>query len=81
MLGTDTPVPELTHVSHHELWPLLDDEEFFPLFELFPWFHHATIEHQFAIERPPHDHLYRPRLDVDLAVQFIRYHSVSFPVA
>lgn len=72
MLGTDTSAPELTHVSRHGLWLLLDDEEFFLPFEMFPWFHRATIEQLSTIERPTHDHLYWPQLDVDLAVQSIR---------
>ena len=72
MLGTDTSVPELTHVSRHGLWLLLDDEEFFLSFDLFPWFHQATIEQLSAIERPADNHLYWPQLDVDLAVQSIR---------
>lgn len=72
MLGTDTSLPELTHVSRHGLWLLLDDEEFFLSFEMFPWFRHSTIEQLSTIERPTRDHLYWPQLDVDLAVQSIR---------
>jgi len=44
MPGTDTSVPELTHVSRHGLWLLLDDEELFLSIEAFPWFRRATIE-------------------------------------
>ena len=72
MPGTDTSVPELTHVSRHGLWLLLDDEELFLSFEAFPWFRRATIEQLSVVERPTDDHLYWPQLDVDLAVQSIR---------
>ncbi len=72
MPGTDTSVPELTHVSGFGLWLLLDGEEFFLPFELFPWFRRVTIEQLSVIERPTSDHLYWPLLDVDLAVQSIR---------
>lgn len=79
MPGTDTSVPELTHVSRFGLWLLLDDEEVFLPFELFPWFRRATIEQLSVIERPTSDHLYWPLLDVDLAVQSIRKPS-DFPL-
>lgn len=79
MPGTDTSVPELTHVSRHGLWLLLDDEEFFLPFEHFPWLRHATIEQLSLIERPASGHLYWPLLDVDLAVQSIRNPS-DFPL-
>jgi len=79
MLGTDTSVPELTHVSRHGLWLLLDDEEFFLAFEQFPWFRQANIAQLSLIERPTSEHLYWPLLDVDLAVQSIRNPS-DFPL-
>jgi len=79
MLGTDTSVPELTHVSRHGLWLLLDDEELLLAFEHFPWFRQATIEQLSLIERPTSEHLYWPLLDVDLAVQSIRNPS-DFPL-
>jgi hypothetical protein len=79
MLGTDILVPELTHVSRHGLWLLLDDEELLLPFEHFPWFRQATIEQLSLIERPTPEHLYWPLLDVDLAVQSIRNPS-DFPL-
>lgn len=79
MLGTDTSVPELTHVSRHGLWLLLDDEEMLLPFEHFPWFRNATIEQLSLIERPTSQHLYWPLLDIDLAVQSIRNPS-DFPL-
>lgn len=79
MLGTDTSAPELTHVSRHGMWLLLDEEELLLPFELFPWFRQATIEQLSVIERPASDHLYWPLLDVDLSVQSIRDPS-SFPL-
>lgn len=79
MLGTDTSVPELTNVSLHGLWLLLDDEELFLPFEHFPWFRRATIEQIAAIERPSREHLYWPLLDIDLAIQSIR-DPAAFPL-
>ncbi|MGE3924660.1 MAG: DUF2442 domain-containing protein [Lautropia sp.] len=72
MPGTVTSAPEVTHVSKHGLWILLGDEELLLPFELFPWFKAATIEQLCDVERPSADHLYWPRLDIDLSVASIR---------
>ena len=44
MLGMITSVAEVTHVSKHGFWLLLDTEELLVSFEHFPWFKKATIE-------------------------------------
>ena len=72
MPGTTTSAAEVTHVSRHGFWVLLDDEEFLLPFEQFPWFRQATIEQITNVERPAPDHLYWPSLDVDLSVDSIR---------
>ena len=43
MRGTNTLAAEVTHVSAHGLWVLLDAEELFLPFVEFPWFRSATI--------------------------------------
>ncbi len=72
MLGTPTFMPEVTHISKHGFWLLLDDEELSLPFAQFPWFQKATIEQITAVEQPSKEHLYWPALDVDLAVASIR---------
>ena len=62
----------LRDVSKHGLWLLLGDEELFLPFTDFPWFRDATIDELTTIEWPTADHLYWPRLDVDLSVGSIR---------
>ena len=79
MPGIPTFQAEVTHVSKHGLWPLLDDEELFLSFTDFPWIKVATIDQLCEIERPTEDHLYWPSLDVDLAVTSIRNPS-AFPL-
>ena len=79
MRGTDTSDPELTHVSRHGLWLLIDDEELFLPFEKFPWFRRASIDQIANIERPAPDHLYWPMLDLDLSVRSIR-DPAAFPL-
>jgi Protein of unknown function (DUF2442) len=45
----------------------------------FPWFKQATIAQITDVERPSHNHLYWPRLDVDLSLESVRNPSL-FPL-
>lgn len=71
-LGADISQVEVTNVSKHGFWLLLDDEELFLPFTEFPWFKDASIGTLLNVERPRPHHLYWPDLDVDLAVESIR---------
>lgn len=71
-LGQSTSVAEVTNVSKHGFWLLLDSEELFVPFEQFPWFRNASIASLTNVEWPSPHHLYWPELDVDLAVDSIR---------
>ena len=44
MPGSATLAVEITHVSRHGFWLLLDNEELVVPFADFPWFKQATIE-------------------------------------
>lgn len=79
MPGTATLTAEVTHVSAHGLWLLLGGEELALPFAEFPWFKSATIEQLFDVERPTANHLYWPRLDIDIAVESIR-NPQAFPL-
>lgn len=72
MLGNVISAPEVTHVSTHGFWLLLNDEELLLPFEKFPWFRCATIGQISHVESPTPEHLYWPELDIDLSVQSIR---------
>jgi hypothetical protein len=72
MPGTTTLEAEVTNVSKHCLWMLIDDEELALPYSEFPWFKAATIEQVVNVRRPTSDHLYWPELDVDLSVESIR---------
>lgn len=67
--GKPTSGVEVTNVSPHGFWLLLDDRELFLSFEHFPWFADATIRDITRVDRPSPHHLYWPSLDVDLAVE------------
>ena len=79
--GTNISTAEVTNVSPHGFWLLVDERELFVAFKDFPWFQDATIRDLGAVERPSSNHLYWPALDVDLALDSIerpdRYPLVS----
>ncbi|MBI5331717.1 MAG: DUF2442 domain-containing protein [Betaproteobacteria bacterium] len=79
MPGKSILEAEVTHVSRHGLWLLLGEEELALPFVEFPWFQQATIDQLCSVERPSPDHLYWPRLDIDLSVESIR-HPERFPL-
>lgn len=80
MRGTDISPVEVSGVSKHGFWLLLDDdEELFVSFSEFPWFSKAPVEQLFHVERPQPHHLYWPDLDVDLHLDSIR-HPERFPL-
>jgi hypothetical protein len=72
MPGTGTSEVELTNVSRHGLWLLLDDDELHLAFADFPWFRNATIDQLADVQRPTANHLYWPQLDIDLSVESLR---------
>ena len=79
MPGTATSVPEVTNISRHGFWLLLDGRELFLDFENFPWFKSASVEAILGVERPHPDHLRWPKLDVDLTVDSIE-HPERYPL-
>lgn len=67
----NTSEPEVTNISQHGFWLLIDDRELFLPFDVFPWFKTATVEAILKVERPQPEHLFWPELDVDLTVDSI----------
>jgi hypothetical protein len=79
MLGTTTLEAEVTNVSGHCVWILLDDKELALPYSEFPWFKAASIQQILNVLRPTADHLFWPDLDIDLSVESIR-HPERFPL-
>lgn len=77
--GTAISTVEVTNVSPHGLWLLLDDREVFLPYDKFPWFREATIRKVVHVELPTPQHLYWPELDVDLEVESV-LHPERFPL-
>ena len=78
-LGASTSPVEVTNISQHGFWLLLENEELFLPFSEFPWFRNVTIGKILHVELPSPNHLYWPELDLDLAVESIR-HPERFPL-
>ena len=79
--GPSTSDVEVTNISRHGFWVLLDGRELFLPFDEFPfpWFRSAPVEAILRVERPQPDHLYWPALDGDLSVNSIE-HPDRFPL-
>lgn len=72
MPGVTTSAAEVTHVFKHGFRLLLGSEELLLPFEQFPWFRSATIDQLSEVEWPTPEHVYWPKLDIDLSVESIR---------
>ncbi len=77
--GQTISVTEVTNVSRHGLWVIIDDQELFLPYDQFPWFKKASIEAVLNLERPQPHHLYWPDLDIDLTIDSIR-NPDNFPL-
>ena len=79
MPGSITSAAEVTNISKHGFWILVDDQEHFLPFQEFPWFQAATVQTILHLERPAPTHLYWPDLDVDLSLDSIA-HPERYPL-
>jgi len=77
--GKHTSVVEVTNVSKHGFWLLLEEHERFLSFKYFPWFRDVSIGQLCNVELLHPHHLYWPDLDVDVAVESID-HPDDFPL-
>jgi len=69
--GKLTSAVEVTNLSEHGFWILIEDRELFLPFEQFPWFRDEPVGRILNVERQGEDHFYWPDLDVDLSVESI----------
>jgi hypothetical protein len=79
MPGTATSTAEVTNISKHGFWMLIDGRELFLPFDEFPWFKQATVDMILRLERPTPGHLHWPDLDVDLALESLE-HPERYPL-
>lgn len=77
--GASTSAAEITNISQHGFWMLIEGHEFFVPFRDFPWFKDAPVSALLKVELPHAGHVYWPALDIDLAVESIK-HPERFPL-
>ena len=69
--GENTSPVEVTHISSHGVWLLVEGVEYFMPYEEFPWFRDQPVKAIIHVEQPAPGHLYWPDMDVDLSVASI----------
>lgn len=79
MPGPAISEAEVTNISKHGFWLLVDHRELFLPFTEFPWFKQAPVEAILRLERPAAGHLHWPDLDVDLSLDSIE-HPDQYPL-
>lgn len=70
---------EVTNISEHGFWLLIEGHEKFVSFTCFPWFQDASVRELTSVELQSPDHLYWPLLDIDVSVDSID-HPENFPL-
>jgi hypothetical protein len=78
-LGNVTSGIEVTNISIHGIWTLVNDKEYFLSFEDFPWFREQPISAIFNVVEVSPGHFYWPDLDIDLTEEIIE-HPERFPL-
>ena len=77
-LGQSTSAPEVTNISSHGVWLLVNEVELFMSYQDFPWFRDVPVRQIVNVEEPAPGHFYWPELDVDLTQEIIE-HPDRFP--
>jgi len=77
--GNNILTVEVTNISRHGIWLLVDNQEFFMPYSDFPWFKEAKILEVLNVEQLQPEHFYWPELDVDLSIEMIT-HPERFPL-
>ncbi len=69
--GLITSIVEVTNISAHGFWILLNEKEYFLSYANFPWFKETTIDKICDVQLLNERHLYWKQLDVDLELSSI----------
>lgn len=69
--GKNILKPEITNISEHGFWLLLNEKEYFLSFNEYSWFKDANISAITDVELIHSHHLYWPRLDIDLSTEIL----------
>ena len=77
--GAVTSACEVTNITQHGFWLLVDEREYFVPFTDYPAFRAAMVMQIYAVERIAPDQLSWPALDVDIDLRALR-HPEAFPL-
>ncbi|MFH0772617.1 MAG: DUF2442 domain-containing protein [Candidatus Omnitrophota bacterium] len=77
--GKNISKPEITNISEHGFWIFLKSKEYFLPFKKYPWFKDAAISSISNVELMHSQHLYWPKLDVDLTIEILE-HPERYPL-
>jgi hypothetical protein len=77
--GKAISAAEVTNISPHGFWLLVDERELFLPFTEFPWFREASVAAICGVEQPRAEHFHWPALDVDLTLESI-LHPDRYPL-
>ena len=69
--GKTTLVCEVINVSPFGIWLLFRDREYFLDHKRFPWFRSAVVEDVLEVQVLTPEHLFWPKLDIDLHLEAI----------
>lgn len=69
--GRNISRPEVTNISEHGFWILLDKKEYFLPFAKYPWFQEAKILSLINVKLLHGHHLHRPEFEVDLTLEIL----------
>jgi Protein of unknown function (DUF2442) len=77
--GATTSEIEILNISSHGLWLFVKGKEYFLSYEEYLWFKNARLSEVFNVQLLHSDHLYWPKLDVDLSIDCIE-HPEKYPL-
>ena len=67
--GKNTSAAEVSNISAHGFWLLVQDKEYFLSFDENPWFKDATVSQILHVDLQHGHHLHWPDLDVDIELE------------
>lgn len=70
---------EVTNISKHGIWLLVNGKEYFLPCEQFPWFKNKKLDDVMNVQLFGKNHLYWENLDIDLSLEMIE-HPERFPL-
>jgi hypothetical protein len=77
--GSSISDVEVMNISIHGMWLYVNGTEYFLPYEEYPWFKDARLSEIHNVQLQHGDHLYWPRLDVDLSVSSLE-HPEKYPL-